>query len=130
MHRGYIKLYRKIEDWDWAKDLKTYRLFIYLLLIVNRHPTSWPGGKVDTGETVTSLGSLASSTGLTVNEVRTALKHLKKTGEITVKTTQFYTLISVVNYSFYQGFEQFEQQSDDIPCTDVAAVEQSKHNKQ
>ncbi len=111
MHRGYIKLYRKIENWGWAKDIKTFRLFIQLLLDANRHPTNWRGVEVNTGETVTSVGALASETGLTMKEVRTALNHLKKSGEITVKTTQFYTLISVVNYGFYQGFEHFEQQS-------------------
>ena len=111
MHQGYIKLYRKICNWEWSTDIKTFRLFIHLLLLVNRNPVSWRGVKVDTGETVTSIASLSSATGLSAKEVRTALEHLKKTGEITVKATKFYTLIRVENYSLYQGFEQFERQT-------------------
>ena len=65
-----------------------------------------------------SLASLSSDTGLSVREVRTALSHLQKTGEITVKTTKFYTLIKVVNYSFYQGFEHFSQHSGGKHKTD------------
>ena len=113
MHQGYIKLYRKICNWEWSTDIKTFRLFIHLLLLVNRNPVSWRGVKVDTGETVTSIASLSSATGLSAREVRTALEHLKKTGEITVKATKFYTLIRVENYSLYQGFEQFEQHTAD-----------------
>ena len=113
MHQGYIKLYRKICNWEWSTDIKTFRLFIHLLLLVNRNPVSWRGVKVDTGETVTSIASLSSATGLSAKEVRTALEHLKKTGEITVKATKFYTLIRVENYSLYQGFEQFEQHTAD-----------------
>ena len=118
MRRGYIKLYRKMTEWEWAKDAKTFRLFIHLLLTVNNNPVGWRGVKIKQGETVTSLASLSSDTGLSVREVRTALAHLQKTGEITVKTTKFYTLIKVVNYGFYQGFEHFSQHSGDKHKTD------------
>ena len=60
---------------------------------------------IETGQTVTSLEHLAYETGLTVQNVRTALKNLEKTGEINKQSTNKYTLITVENYAFYQGKE-------------------------
>ena len=119
MRQGYIKLYRKIVNWEWAKDIKTFRLFIQLLLDANKDTGLWRGVKTERGELITSLGYLSDATGLTVNEVRTALSHLQKTGEITVQSTKFYTLIHIVNYGIYQGFEQFEQQSGSTPSAEA-----------
>ena len=113
MRQGYIKLYRKIDNWEWAKDVKTFRLFIQLLLDANKDDGSWRGVKTERGEVITSIAALASETGLSVREVRTALSHLQKTGEITENKARFYTSIKVVNYGVYQGFEHFEQKTKD-----------------
>ena len=49
-------------------------------------------------------------TGLTVQKIRTALTKLKSTGELTVKTTNKFSIITVTNYELYQ--------SDNMPLTD------------
>ena len=57
---------------------------------------------------VSSIDILASETGLTSDEVRTAIKHLISTGELTKQSTNKYTLFSVVNYDLYQPVSQAE----------------------
>ncbi len=60
------------------------------------------GEIIPRGSFVTSLDSLAKELGLSVQEIRTALKHLISTGELTSKSTNKYRIITVVNYEMYQ----------------------------
>ena len=54
------------------------------------------------GSFVSSYPKLANECNLTVNELRTALKHLITTGEITVKPQPKYSVFTVNNYCHYQ----------------------------
>jgi len=118
MTQGWIMLHRKMINWDWYKDVNTFKLFIHLILFANHESAGWRGVRIGRGEMVTSIASLSSSTGLTVRQVRTALGHLQKTGEITVKPTKLFTKITVVNYSLYQGFRQSEREDGDTDEAD------------
>jgi hypothetical protein len=40
---GYIKLHRKLVDWEWYTDIPTKTLFIHLLLVANHKPNKWRG---------------------------------------------------------------------------------------
>lgn len=99
---GFILLHRSILRWEWYGDLNTARLFIHLLLTVNYEPQRWQGIAVERGQRVASLAKLADETGLTVKQVRTALEHLKRTGEVTHKATSKYGLFTVNHYDRYQ----------------------------
>lgn len=99
---GFILLHRSILRWEWYGDLNTARLFIHLLLTVNYEPQRWQGIAVERGQRVASMAKLADETGLTVKQVRTALEHLKRTGEVTHTATSKYGLFTVNHYDRYQ----------------------------
>ena len=99
---GYILLNRNILNWRWAKNPKTAYLFIMMIIHANYKDMDFHGRKIHRGQFVTSLESLAKSTGLTVQECRTAIFHLKSTGEITSEATNKYRIITIVNYNDYQ----------------------------
>lgn len=99
---SYIKIDRKILEWEWWSDINTYRLFTYMLLKANWKDGSFKGIEVPRGSFVSSLSNLSEATNLTVNEVRTALKHLIKTKEITSKPHSKFTVFTVNNYCLYQ----------------------------
>ncbi len=99
---GWIKLHRKIKEWEWYTDLKVSKLFFHLLLTVNHTDARWQGKVILAGQTVTSYPHLARETGLSLQNVKTAVKKLVETGEITVRSTNKYTVISVVNWREYQ----------------------------
>lgn len=101
--QGFIMFYRSILSWEWWHDINVFRLFSYLLLAANFTENQFEGITVKRGQIVTSLPSLQKATDLTVQNVRTALKKLKSTGEITDKVTNKYRLITIVNYDNYQG---------------------------
>ncbi|HEC64931.1 hypothetical protein LCGC14_1098180 [marine sediment metagenome] len=102
MHRGYIKLYRKILEWEWYADLPVRTLFFHLLLKANHSDKKWKGIFIKKGDVLTGRNKLAEQTGLTVQQVRSALTKLKSTNEITIKPTNRNSLITLINYKLYQ----------------------------
>lgn len=109
MFRGYIKEYRKITEWEWYKDYKTAHLFRHCLYKANLENKTWRGQEILRGSFITSRDNLAFETGLTVQEVRTALKKLKLTNELTSVSTSQYTIITVVNWDIYQANQPTNQ---------------------
>lgn len=102
---GWVKFHRKIEEWEWYKDANTFRVFFHLVLMANHDEKRWQGIVIQRGQVVTSRDSLAAALNLSVREIRTALTKLKTTGELTIKTTSRYSLVTVENYSAYQSTE-------------------------
>ena len=99
---GYIQIHRKILEWEWFDDHNTFRLFMYLLLKANHKQRKYKGTTIKAGELVTGLSVLTQQTGLSVQQIRTSIKRLKSTNEITSVSTSQGTKIQVVNYLKYQ----------------------------
>lgn len=110
MNSGWIKLHRKMTEWEWYTDVPTKTLFIHLLLTANSKPGKWRGIDVPVGAKITSREKLSKETGLSQQQVRTALNKLKSTNCITKSTTSTYTLIQLVNYEKYQLINQVSNQ--------------------
>lgn len=102
MDGNYILLLRKLLDWEWYSDVNTARVFIHMLLRANWKDGNFQGQKIERGSYVSSIAKLALETNLSEREVRTAIKHLKSTGEVTSKSTNKYTVFTVNNYNLYQ----------------------------
>ena len=99
---GYIKVDRNMLHWRWMAEPLTAHLFIYLLLKANYKNLDFRGKTIPKGSLVTSYQTLCKSTGLSLQQCRTALKRLKSTGEITIESTNQYQVITIVNYKQYQ----------------------------
>ncbi|MCH5271602.1 MAG: hypothetical protein J1E83_12775 [Lachnospiraceae bacterium] len=113
---NYIKIDRKILEWEWYKNLNTCRLFFHMLLKANWKDGRFEGKEIKRGSFVTSIKKLAEETELTEDEVKTAIKHLIDTGEVTKQTTNKYTVITVSNYDLYQEVtKQNQNNSQTIP---------------
>lgn len=102
MAGGFIALQRQILDWEWYKTGPTKDVFIHLLLTANFTETRYKGITVKRGQVLTSINSLATNLGLTIQQTRTALEHLISTGEITNEANPQYRIITVVKYDDYQ----------------------------
>ena len=100
----FIKLYRNLLNWEWYSDINTCRLFIHMLLRANWKDGNFRGTTVPRGSFVSSIGKLAEETQLTPDEVRTAIKHLIQTHEVTKQSYSKYTVFTVKNYDAYQNF--------------------------
>lgn len=100
--KGWISLYKKFTHWEWYKNINVKTLFIHLLLKASYKDTEWNGIEVKRGQVITSRQHLAEETGLTEQQVRTSIKKLQSTNEITIKPTNKYSLITIEKYGFYQ----------------------------
>lgn len=127
--KGFIVLNREILDWEWYGDLKTKVLFLHLLLTANHKEQKWQGKVINKGELITSIAHLSAETGLSQREVRTALNHLKSTGEVTVTTTNRFTLIYVVNWGKYQDFDSDNDKQNDKPTDNQATSDRQANDK-
>lgn len=101
-NEGWVVFYRRLIDWEWFRDSKTLQLFVYCIFRANITPGSWRGIDYQRGEFITTLANLSAATGQTTQEIRTRLLRLKSTGEISIKTTNKYTIIIICKYDIYQ----------------------------
>ena len=74
-----------------------------MLLNANWEDSRYRGYEVPRGSVVTGLHSLSESLGISIKSVRTALNHLKSTGEVTIKTTNRFSIVSIANWEKFQG---------------------------
>ena len=120
---GFIKIDKKILEWEWYKDEHTKNFFFHCLLKANWKEGRFKGMTIERGQFVASLPVLSDELSLTVNEIRTAIKHLKITGEITVKVYQKFSVFTVVNYDLYQCESQAESQTNHRQITDKSQAD-------
>lgn len=100
---SFIKLDRSILFWRWYANANTFRVFVHLLLTANFAKSEFETVSILRGEAVTSYERLSRELGLSVGQVRTAIAHLKSTGELTVKRFPKFQVICIKNYDLYQG---------------------------
>lgn len=106
MKEGYIKLYRQFLYWEWYNDINTLRLFLHLLLNASHKTFKASGQNLSAGQLITGRKKLADELKMSEREIRTALEHLKRTGEIDQQTTSQYSIITIKNWNSYQGNDQ------------------------
>ena len=102
MNEGFIKLYRSMTSWEWYQDANTTRVFLHLLLNANLEESRFKNHVIPKGSLVIGRKSLAETLGITEQNVRTALNHLKSTNEITIKSTNRFSIVTIVNWEKYQ----------------------------
>jgi len=99
---GWIKVHRKLLEWEWHDDPKMVALFLYIILKANHSSQIWRGTIIKKGQFITGLLKMSKDTGISVQSLRTCLRRLELTKEIVVKSTNKFTLVTIVNYEDYQ----------------------------
>ena len=102
---GWVRLYRSTLGWEWFDDPLTLQLWVVCLLKANYLPTRWRGVEIERGAFVTSVDSLCAETGQTTRQIRTRLARLQASGEISVRATNYKSIITVCKFDTYQPLE-------------------------
>lgn len=105
MENSFIKIYRGLLDWEWFKDSNMVHLYIYLLVKANYADNRFQGVEVKRGQLITGRKSLSFATGISENSIRTCLDKLVSTNEITIQTTNKFSLVTIVKYDDYQSLD-------------------------
>jgi hypothetical protein len=106
---GWIKLYRSLmDDPVWTTATAEQKAVLVTVLLLASHESrqwAWNGRKFEIlpGQCVTSLASIASRAGVSIQSVRSALARFEKLDFLTSEATKTGRLISIRNWSVYQG---------------------------
>lgn len=117
---GFIKLHRAMTEWGWYSDSNTKAVFLHLLLTAQWSPGEYKGYKLKPGQAVIGRKALAKALGISEQSVRTSLNHLKSSNEITIESTNKFSIVTIENWAKYQGEadstdQQSDQQNDQQP---------------
>ncbi|MFW2487998.1 hypothetical protein ACN077_05390 [Clostridium chromiireducens] len=142
MSGGWFKIHRCLFDKAiWIKStLEQKVILVTLLSMANHEEKEWEwGGKKFTakpGELVTSLESIVkkSGIGISVQNVRTALKRFEKYEFLTQEVTKTGRFIKIINWGVYQGsVEKTNKEADrgltNIPQTSNKDLTTNKNEK-
>ena len=98
----YVPIHRKIIDWERYTDVPTKTLFIHLLLRANHSVGKWKWITINPWQLITWRKELSKHTGLSEQQIRTSIKKLKSTSEITSTSTSKFSLITLCNWDTYR----------------------------
>lgn len=96
-----ISFRRSLVNWEWYSCPNSVRVFTHLLLKARGKESMFRGILIPAASVWVSASSLAASTGLTRQKVRTVIKRLLDTGHIETRPSHGGTLIQITNYTEY-----------------------------
>lgn len=99
---GWVKLHRKLLEWEWYGDAHMVHLLVHLLLTASHEERRYKGLTIKRGQVVTSIKELAEALGAPETSTRRRMKRLKSGGFLTIKVAHNRTTITICNYDSYQ----------------------------
>lgn len=119
MNRGYVRLWRKSLDAGWIKNHKLWAFWTYCLMKASHKEFDAIVGlqavHLMPGQFVFGLRVASKETGLTIREIRTILDFLRKVENMTIKTTNKFSIITIINWHIYQGGDSENDTLNDKP---------------
>lgn len=123
---GYIRLYRSFIKWEWFDVPNMVTVFIYCLLKANHKDKDWRGITIKRGQFITSYETISKDTRLSVRSIRTCIKKLILTQELTKQSTNRFTILTICKYDAYQDLKS----SSDKPPDSLATNKRQTNDKQ
>ena len=125
MNTGFIALHRKLLDSPiWQVSTVEQKVILITLLLMANHSEKkwyWQGEEFicQPGQFITSLPNIvkACGNGLTVQNVRTALKKFENMNFLTDQSTKTGRLITIVNWQVYQGKREVDNRQPNSQLT-------------
>jgi uncharacterized phage protein (TIGR02220 family) len=129
MNRGYIRLWRKFLDGGYVKNHGLCAFMVWCLLKANHQDAyemviGLQRITLKPGQFVFGRKKAAEETGLSEQEIRTIIAFLKKIEFLTIKTTNKFSVISIINWPQYQAVYE-----DNQPANQPTTNQQLTTNK-
>jgi hypothetical protein len=136
MNRGFVKLWRKSIESGWLANHKLWAFWSYCLLKATYRSCSVIVGcqqvQLEPGQFVYGRKKAAQETGLSEQELRTCIAFLKKAGNLTIKSTNKFSVITIANWGCYQSEpdEATNRSTNEQPTTNhIQEVKKNKEEK-
>ena len=119
---GYVKVFRKALERGWLKNHTLWTFWTYCLLRANHTETDAIVGyqtiRLKPGQFIFGRKKAAVDLNMSEQQIRTCIKFLHKVEQnITIETTNKYSIITIVNWHIYQGKEPSNNQQDNHQIT-------------
>jgi hypothetical protein len=128
---GWVKLYRKLLRDPMFQNPKLSHFWDYCLLKAVYKPTRAVIGYQEVllqpGQFIFGRKMAAAETGLSERTIRTCISFLIKTGKMTIKPTNKFSIITVVNWKTYQSQEN---ENDRQPGQQATTYKEDKEYKE
>ena len=105
MHRGFVKIHRKILEGIVFSDTAAFHLFMYIVLSANHKQCFAYGQKIEIGQLLTGRKVLAEVIKKSESGIEKILKRLVKYKLITQKSNNKHRIITVLNWSKLAEFD-------------------------
>ena len=133
MNRGYIKIWRKIQDSFLWQNPKALILFTHLLMEANYKETEFMMNYkkifLKRGQLICGRKQLSFDTGIGEGTIYKLMEMFEHEHLIEQQKTNLYTIVTMVNYNKYQDFEQQNEQQV-VQQTVQQAVQPSNTSKE
>lgn len=134
---GWLKLYRKlIQKPIWKQSTPEQKAILITILCMVNHEEQeweWQGKKCvcQPGQVITSLEKIKKEAGkgISIQNVRTALKRFEKLEFLTNESTKESRLITVLNWELYQSTENNQQSDQQTGNKDLTTNKNDKNDK-
>lgn len=128
---GWVKLWRKSIDTGLIKNHKVWIFWTYCLMKANHEKNykvvvGFTEEVLQPGQFIFGRKVAAKETGLSEQSIRTCLAFLKKCQNLTIKSTNKYSVISIVNWERYQSKKS---KSTNNPTNDQPASNHIQEHK-
>jgi len=127
MNTGWVKLHRSLADWEWKTSPKHIAVFLDLLLQANHKPKKYRGVLIDVGSLTTSYQAISDRTGVSYQSVRTVIRDLISTGEVTHKSNNKFSMITITKWCNFQ--EDNRQTNNQLTINQQSTNNQLTTNK-
>ena len=132
MEKSFIQISREIENWGWYQDSNTFRVFFHLLLKAQTQSgNEIIGIQLERGQVVVGRKKLSVDLGISEQSIRTSIERLSKSREITIKTTNKYSIITICKYDVwtcgcFSGNQQNNQQITNKQPAELHKIDNEK----
>lgn len=129
---GWVKLHRKLLDWEWSDDPNMMALWMHILLNANYENARWHGIELEPGQLIFGRQEWSKKTGISEQTLRTCISRLKSTGQLTSKSTSKFSVLTIVKWDFYQQIldEPTSQSTGQLTSNQPATNQQPTTDKE
>ena len=116
MHRGYVKVWRKLEDSGIFKDERACQFFLWAMFKATHKPRKQIIGNsvvnLNPGQFVSGRHAASEEMGVSEMVFRNVVKKMKMMDFVTTESTNKYTIFTIINWDRYQHEEPANNQQD------------------
>lgn len=123
---GWVKLHRKLLEWEWYQDAHMVHLLVHLLLTASHEDKEYKGLTIKRGQLATTTKELAETLGTSRTSIWRRLKRLEVERFVKLEVKQKETVITICKYDSYQ---ESKKKSETRGETKVKQSYNNRNNK-